>query len=1100
MNNSVPTRGIRALEATGPAGFASGICTPAADSAAASHGATSAVQPTAPTTGAVATLEPLEDRRLLSAVSLENGILEVVGDPACENELVVQPVGSTGLYAYANNVNRRIARSAVRLVKFFGGSKTDKVFLASTLKIPAEVKVGAGNDDVKLGAGNDYVDAGAGNDRVWTRPGHDKVVAGDGNDSFKGDGGNDRFDGGAGDDTADGGGDNDTLVGGTGNDSLYGSGGADVFDGGSGANRLLDVRSGDKVIGAAAVKPVPSVPSVEPLEGRKLLSSVSLSNGVLTLTGDSGVRNELVVQRSGSSALFAYANNVNKKIALSSVKSVKFFGGTRDDDIFLASDLKLNAEVKAGAGNDTVRLALGNDYVDGGDGNDRIWTRPGNDKAVGGNGDDTLLGDEGNDALDGGAGNDAVDGGHGDDTVVGGAGNDSLIGNYGNDRLDAGDGNDFLRADANNDTLLGAAGDDTLQGGSGADFFDGGTGKNTFNDLRAEDRVPYGSSHGTPGGGNGGDNGSEVPVGITDNDVVIVGKAADSSSPKPVINLMGKTGTGPHTVHVHALSTTLNAGSYLTARWQWDFGDPGSKYNQLEGWNAAHVYNKPGTYTIKLTVTNENGRSSSLSTTVKVIADQRRAIYVDAERGNDANNGATEKTAVRTVERVSKLVGSHTRILFKRDQRHVFDFSLSLPFQDVYVGAYGSGDRPLLWRVKGVGVSTISMYNNSNQVTVENLVFDSPGAVRGNAAPNIGADGIYPRGVNITVRGCEFLNLDDAINANGDPRGLLVQDNTAPLATGLRNYFVWSEGSDQVFLGNTSANSTREHNLRSSGTERMLIAFNKFTNLDRSKVDAPDYSKGTVEVHRGKFAYVWRNELHDGALRAGPRGSTWETPDKKTEWVVFDANELYQHDLTVKVGTHHFMARNNIIRTDTSAAISVQTSDKDGRSVSDIHFVNNTGITKLTYGRFINVGQSNGRSAGAITLKNNLWIVPKYVAAANASAPVYVEGTNLNVFREISNNVWPKPVSYHKYGQGGIHYIWPKWSASAGFKDVKEWDAYAQVWSEEYENTSVTSGLMPKLGTIAAKAGEATKGVWADFFGRTRSSKGAVTAGAVQTA
>ena len=852
---------------------------------------------------------------------------------------------------------------------------------------------------------------------------------------------------------------------------------------------------------APAVSPAPArVPVFETLEGRQLLSSISLSNGVLSVVGNASSNNDLVVLKSGSS-LNVYANNVSKKVALSSVKTVKFTGGSKVDDIFLASDLKVKAEVRAGAGNDVVRLAEGDDYVDGGDGNDRIWTRPGNDKVVGGAGDDEFRGDDGNDSFDGGAGDDDADGGGDDDTVAGGAGNDVLVGNLGNDKLDGGDGNDRLRADAGNDSLVGGTGDDTLRGGTGADFFDGNSGKNLYEDLKPEDKVPTGSSYATPGGGNGGSSGGSVNVGITDNDAVIVGKASDSDAPKPVINLIGKTGTAPHTVHVHALASTLNAGSYLTARWQWDFGDSGSKYNTLEGWNAAHVYDKPGTYTIRLTITNEEGNSSTLSTTVKVVEDGRRTIYIDAERGNDNNNGATEKTAVRTVNRANDLTGSHVRVLFKRGQTHVINESLSLPYQDVLVGAYGTGNRPLLWRVRKeeAGFSTVRMYDRSNQITVQDLVIDSPYAVKGNTAANIGVDGIYPDGVNITVRGCTFLNLDDAINANGDPRGLLVQDNTAPLPTGLRNYFVWSEGSDQVFLGNSAANSTREHNLRSSNTTRMLIAYNNFTNLDRSGVDKPDYSKGTVEVHRGSFAYVWRNELHDGALRAGPRDDGDKSLGDTTQWVVFDANELYEHDLTIKVGTHHFVARNNIIRTNSSSAISIEGSDKYGRSVSDIHFLNNTAVSTRGYGRFINVWRS-GDTKAAITLKNNLWVVPKYVAAGTSSAPVYVEAPNLNVFREISNNVWPKPVSYNKYGQGGIHYVWPTWSASAGFKDPREWDAYAQVSDERYENPSLNAVLMPARGTIASSAGEAAAGVFTDFLGRTRPLNGKVTAGAVQTA
>jgi Ca2+-binding RTX toxin-like protein len=849
------------------------------------------------------------------------------------------------------------------------------------------------------------------------------------------------------------------------------------------------------------VSPRQSSPLLEPLEDRRLLSSVSLTNGVLQLTGDANSPNHLVVQPSGSSNLFVYANNANKTVARSAVKSVKFIGGSRDDSIFLASTLPYNTTVNAGAGNDDVRIGAGNDTVDGGDGNDRLWTRAGNDKILGGRGDDSIQGFEGNDTIDAGDGNDSVDAGQGDDAALGGTGNDSLIGNLGNDKLDGGDGNDWFRADAGNDTMTGGAGDDTLAGGSGSDYFDGGAGRNTYSDIRSEDKVPAGSSYGTPGGGNGTSSGGVVPVGITDNEETVVGKSVDSQTPRPVINLIGKTGTGPHTVHVHALATTLNAGSYLTARWQWDFGDPAGKYNYLEGWNAAHIYNNPGTYTIKLTVTNENGRSNTLKATVKVVADTRRTIYVDAVAGRDSNSGLSPAAAVRTVDRVQDLAASHTRILFKRGQKFVFDRSLSLPFQDVYVGAYGSGDRPLLWRVRndGFGVSTIATYDNSNQITVENLVFDSPYPARSNgAAPNIGVDGFYPRGVNMTIRGCEFLNLDDGVNANGDPRGLLVQDNTAPLPTGLRNYFIWSEGSDHVYLGNSAANSTREHNVRSSGTVRILAAYNDFTNLDRAGVDAPDYSKGTIEVHRGGFAYIWRNELHDGPLRSGPRGAEFEPVNVTTDWVVFDSNQVFDHAVMIKIGTRHLVARNNIVRTKEDSAFVVETTDEWGRTVDDITIVNNTAITENPYGKFLNLPMAGG-NRGAITLKNNLWINRTYEAGSRGSAPVFVYAGNLDMFKEISNNVWQKPRKVGSYGEGGLHYVWRVWSDRRGYKDAREWDAYSNVHDEFYADTPVTSDLMPKAGSVAATAGSAVKGVLTDFYGRARPLTGRVTAGAVQT-
>ena len=849
--------------------------------------------------------------------------------------------------------------------------------------------------------------------------------------------------------------------------------------------------------------PPADAPVFESLEDRRLLSSVTLSGGVLRLVGDTNRDNDLVVQPKGSSSsLYVYANNVNRTVRLADVRRVEFTGGSKDDGIFLASSLDIDAVVNAGDGDDDIRLGKGDDVVNAGDGDDRIWTRPGNDRATGGGGDDSFLGDTGNDTFDGGAGDDRADGGQGNDALLTGDGDDTLIGGSGNDKLDAGDGDDSIRADDGNDTLSGGDGNDTLSGGRGADLFDGGDGRNTFLDLKHEDRVPAGSAHGTPGGGNGNSDGDgNVPVGITDNEHTVVGRYVNSQTPRPVINLIGKTGTGPHTVHVHALATTLNGGDYLTARWQWDFGDPGGKYNQLEGWNAAHVYNRPGTYTIRLTVTNEAGRVNSVSTTVRVVEDKRRTIYVDAVAGRDSNSGLSPAAAVRSVDRVAELAASHTRILFKRGQRHLFDRSLTLNYQDVLVGAYGTGDRPIIWRVRtpGRGVSSIAMYDRSNQVTVQDLVFDSPySAGAREKAPNIGVDGIYPRGVNVTIRGCEFRNLDDAINSSGDPRGLLVQDNTAPLATGLRNYFVWSEGSDHVYLGNSAANSTREHNVRSSGTTRMLIAYNNFTNLDRSNVDAPDYSKGTVEVHKGSFAYVWRNELHDGALRAGPRGADLEPPHIKTEWVVFDANEVHEHSITIKIGTHHLIARNNIVRTNTSSAFTVETIDEWGRTVSDITIVNNTGVTSNEVARFLNLPWAEG-SRGAITFKNNLWVAPNFKAATRGSAPVYVDGNDLSMFREISNNVYPMPVEFGRYGEGGLHYVWEYWSDRRGYRDFEEWDDYSNVHDEFYERTSVTGDLAPRRGSIAYDAGEAVRGVFTDIYGNTRPRNGRVTVGAVQS-
>ena len=69
---------------------------------------------------------------------------------------------------------------------------------------------------------------------------------------------------------------------------------------------------------------------------------------------------------------------------------------------------------------------------------------------------------------------------------------------------------------------------------------------------------------------------------------------------------LGPAGTtAPATVHVHAVG--LVAEDPHLAGYAWDFGDPGGAYNRVSGFNAAHVYDRPGTYTITLTLT-EPGR------------------------------------------------------------------------------------------------------------------------------------------------------------------------------------------------------------------------------------------------------------------------------------------------------------------------------------------------------------------------------------------------------------------------------------------------------------------------------------------------------------
>src|SRR6201999_3000062 len=103
--------------------------------------------------------------------------------------------------------------------------------------------------------------------------------------------------------------------------------------------------------------------------------------------------------------------------------------------------------------------------------------------------------------------------------------------------------------------------------------------------------------------------------------------------------------------------------------------------------------------------------------------------------------------------------------------------------------------------------------------------------------------------------GNTFLNIDYGVNTNQRPRGVLVQGNNSPGIEDLRAYLVYCQGSDLVIIGNTVANSTREHCIRVDGTNRILIAYNNLTNIDNRPNDPVDTAKQTITVHSGTYAY-----------------------------------------------------------------------------------------------------------------------------------------------------------------------------------------------------------------------------------------------------
>jgi len=536
-------------------------------------------------------------------------------------------------------------------------------------------------------------------------------------------------------------------------------------------------------------------------------------------------------------------------------------------------------------------------------------------------------------------------------------------------------------------------------------------------------------------------------------------------------------------VHLEALNSTLAGDTPLTARFQWDFGDTtaGSNFNDLSGWNAAHLYDTPGIYTVTLTITGSAGAVSTSTLQVNVFdVSAMRTIYV-ADNGNDANDGMSAADPIQSVAKVQQMLGANTRVLFNDGDTFPMSSGLWVRFNNVVFGSYGDGAQPiLLWTGASSlnsGENMISNAPGTHDLTVSGLTFDSTYSQSTDRSP---PTAIYPRGGDITISDDTFLNIMNAVDLSMGPDGVLVQNCDAPQVTyggqilpanqpdttsndvtGLRAYFVWVQGSDVTILGNTVANSTNEHCIRIGGADRMLIEYNNLTNLDRSSVDAPDYAKTTITAQIGEYAYIAHNDLNGGPANIGPLNDAKSINDPgqqaaRFSWAVVEDNTTTQ-TISVVPGASHVMIRDNVNYMDSGWVYSITGYNASfNRGVVDLTITGNTGVDNGQTGVFVAL---SGAAQG-IVLTNNLYIAPNLIFGYYESAPVYVTNNDLASFSLISGNVWPADTNSQKTG-GGENFVGPLGAVANVTPAV--WNAMPQVAGDLFEDVNLPADFVDEL-------------------------------------
>lgn len=145
-------------------------------------------------------------------------------------------------------------------------------------------------------------------------------------------------------------------------------------------------------------------------------------------------------------------------------------------------------------------------------------------------------------------------------------------------------------------------------------------------------------------------------------------------------------------------------GDHANLLYEWDFGDPasgtwattGNARNYATGYIAGHLYETPGTYTARLTVTTPQGASYDYEQTITVTSFSGTTYYVSSS-GSDNNDGRSTSTPFRTVPKAASVMGHNTRVLFKRGDSWSTNAQILLTSDGPgIIGAYGSGAKPVI--------------------------------------------------------------------------------------------------------------------------------------------------------------------------------------------------------------------------------------------------------------------------------------------------------------------------------------------------------------------------------------------------------------------
>jgi hypothetical protein len=200
----------------------------------------------------------------------------------------------------------------------------------------------------------------------------------------------------------------------------------------------------------------------------------------------------------------------------------------------------------------------------------------------------------------------------------------------------------------------------------------------------------------------------------------LAGLLEPAAAPSPMSAAHRSSGIAPLAVFFDALDGAGPATGIVQpkppdpapVRYEWEFDDPasgiwpvsGASRNKASGYAAAHVFERPGTYRVRLSVTPPGGRTLSYFQVLTVQSPLLPTCYVSSSAGNDQADGLSPETAWKSLDRAVRELKSFRRILLRRGDSFPLNQTVRIDVPGPgLLGAFGKGERPVVRVLTGSG-------------------------------------------------------------------------------------------------------------------------------------------------------------------------------------------------------------------------------------------------------------------------------------------------------------------------------------------------------------------------------------------------------------